>query len=54
MSMKPCGQEVERNESKQKRQGTAADLAGARRGTRRRRESPEADRVRVSTKSERE
>jgi hypothetical protein len=41
MSTTPCGQEVERNEPKQKRQGTAADLAGAGRGTRRRRESPE-------------
>jgi hypothetical protein len=47
--MKPRDQEVERNEPKQKRQKAAADLAGAGRGARRRRESPEADRVRVPT-----
>jgi hypothetical protein len=47
--MKPRDQEVKRNDPKQKRQKAAADLAGAGRGARERRESPEEDRVRVST-----
>jgi hypothetical protein len=57
MSTKPCGQEVERNEPKQKHQRAAADLAGVRRSwargasaTRVAREG----RVRVSTERKRE
>jgi hypothetical protein len=57
MSTKPGGQEVERDEPKQKRQRAVADLAGARRSwardasaTRVAREG----RVWVSTESERE
>jgi hypothetical protein len=41
MPTKPRGPKVERNEAKRECQRAATDLAGAGRGARRRRESPE-------------
>jgi hypothetical protein len=55
MSTKPCGQVVERNKLKWRRQRAGADLAGARRSWARDASATRVareDRVRVSTESE--
>jgi hypothetical protein len=57
MSTKPCGQVMEHNELEQRRQRTAANLAGARRSWARGASATRVargDRVRVSIESERE